>query len=106
VDPAPKDALVVAFGEVVAALGCSKRAEIVDVLTQGERSVSEIARQIGQNLPNTSHHLRTLARAGLVHTRRERTRIYYALSSDRVERLWAAVRAVAEERVAGHPPPV
>ena len=60
-----------------------------------------MAEQIGQSVANTSHHLRTLFRAGLVHTRRDGTRIFYALSSQRVERLWAAVRAVAEEHTAG-----
>ena len=36
-----------------------------------------------------------LARAGLVRSRREGTRIFYRLSSDRVGELWAAVRDVA-----------
>ena len=87
-----KDALFTAFGEVAAALGSGRRAEIVDVLAQGERSVEEIAEQIGQSLANTSHHLRTLFRVGLVRTRRDGTRVYYALSSEQVEGLWAAVR--------------
>jgi rhodanese-related sulfurtransferase len=42
-----------------------------------------------------------LARAGLLTTRREGTRIYYAQASDRVGELWAAVRDVAEAHVAG-----
>ena len=70
-----------AFAEVAGALGSGRRAEIVDVLAQGERSVDEVADQIGQSVANTSHHLRTLARAGLVTTRREGTRIFYALGS-------------------------
>jgi rhodanese-related sulfurtransferase/predicted transcriptional regulator len=100
-DRVAKDALFAAFAEVAGALGSGRRAEIVDLLAQGERSVEEIAQQIAQSVANTSHHLRTLARAGLVTTRREGTRIYYALSSQRVERLWAAIRAVAEEHAAG-----
>jgi rhodanese-related sulfurtransferase/predicted transcriptional regulator len=100
-DRMAKDALFAAFGEVAAALGSGRRAEIVDLLAQGERSVEEIAEQIGQSVANTSHHLRTLFRSGLLRSRRDGTRIYYALSSQRVERLWAAVRAVAEEHAAG-----
>jgi rhodanese-related sulfurtransferase len=100
-DRVAKDALFAGFAEVAAALGSGRRAEIVDLLAQGERSVEEIAEQIGQSVANTSHHLRTLFRAGLVRTRRDRTRIFYALSSQRVERLWAAVRAVAEDHAAG-----
>jgi rhodanese-related sulfurtransferase len=100
-DRVAKDALFAAFAEVAGALGSGRRAEIVDLLAQGERCVEEIADQIGQSVANTSHHLRTLARAGLVTTRRDGTRIFYALSSGRVEQMWAAVRAVAEEHTAG-----
>ena len=77
------------------ALGNGRRAEIVDVLAQGERYVEEIAAEIGQSVANTSLHLRALAAAGLVTTRRDGTRIYYRLASDRVGELWAALRDVA-----------
>jgi rhodanese-related sulfurtransferase/DNA-binding MarR family transcriptional regulator len=100
-DRLAKDALFAAFAEVAAALGSGRRAEIVDLLAQGERSVEEIAGEIGQSVANTSHHLRTLARAGLVDTRRDGTRIYYALGGEHVQHMWAAVRAVAEERTPG-----
>jgi rhodanese-related sulfurtransferase len=100
-DRQAKDALFDAFAEVAKALGSGRRAEIVDVLAQGERSVEAISDELGQSLANTSHHLRALARAGLVCTRRDGTRIYYALSSERVGALWAALRDVATEHVAG-----
>jgi len=89
-----------AFASVAQALGSGRRAEIVDVLAQGERSVEEIATEIEQSFANTSHHLQLLLRAGLVRQRREGTRIYYRLASDRVGDLWAAVREVAERHVA------
>jgi rhodanese-related sulfurtransferase len=95
-----KAALFDAFASVSQALGSGRRAEIVDVLAQGERSVEEIATEIEQSVANTSHHLQLLSRAGLVRTRREGTRVYYRLASDRVGDLWAAVREVAERHVA------
>jgi rhodanese-related sulfurtransferase/DNA-binding transcriptional ArsR family regulator len=95
-----KSALFDAFASVAQALGSGRRAEIVDVLAQGERSVEEIATEIDQSLANTSHHLQLLLRAGLVRSRREGTRIYYRLASERVGDLWAAVREVAERHVA------
>jgi rhodanese-related sulfurtransferase len=100
-DRVAKDALFEGFAEVAKALSSGRRAEIVDVLAQGERSVEEVAGEIDQSIANTSHHLRALARAGLLVTRRDGTRIYYALTSDRVGELWAAVRDVAEAHVAG-----
>ena len=95
-----KAALFDALASVAQALGSGRRAEIVDVLAQGERSVEQIAGEISQSVANTSQHLRVLARAGLVRSRREGTRVIYRLSSDRVGDLWAAVREVAVRHVA------
>jgi rhodanese-related sulfurtransferase len=89
-----------ALASVAQALGSGRRAEIVDLLAQGERSVEEIANEISQSLANTSQHLQVLARAGLVRSRREGTRVFYRLASDRVGELWAAVRDVAVRHVA------
>ena len=93
-DRQAKDSLFDAFGEVAKALGNGRRAELVDVLAQGERHVDELAVEIGQSLANTSFHLRVLATAGLVTTRRDGTRIYYRLASERVGELWSALRDV------------
>jgi rhodanese-related sulfurtransferase/DNA-binding HxlR family transcriptional regulator len=97
---AAKSALFDAFASVAQALGNGRRAEIVDVLAQGERSVEQLGEEIGQSVANTSHHLQVLARAGLVRSRREGTRIYYRLAGERVGDLWAAVRDVAVRHVA------
>jgi DNA-binding transcriptional ArsR family regulator/rhodanese-related sulfurtransferase len=99
-DRAAKDALYEGFAEVARALGNGRRAEIVDLLAQGERPVEQIAAEIGQSIANTSHHLRAMARAGLVTTRRDGTRIFYALASDHVASLWYALEEVAAEHVA------
>src|SRR5438552_12091057 len=97
---AAKSALYDAFASVAHALGSGRRAEIVDVLAQGERSVEEIATEIAQSVANTSHHLQLLSRSGLVRSRRDGTRVFYGLASERVGDLWAAVREVAERHVA------
>jgi rhodanese-related sulfurtransferase len=100
-DRLAKDELYEGFAEVAKALASGRRAEIVDVLAQGERSVEEIASEIDQTMANTSHHLRAMARAGLLTTRRDGTRIFYALTSDRVGDLWSALRDVAAHHTAG-----
>lgn len=94
-DRAAKDALFDGFAEVAKALGNGRRAELIDVLAQGERHVDELATEIGQSVANASFHLRVLAGAGLVATRRDGTRVYYRLASERVGELWAALREVA-----------
>lgn len=99
-DQVAKSALFDAFASVAAALGSGRRAEIVDVLAQGERSVEDVSAEIGQSFANTSHHLRLLARAGLLGSRRDGNRVLYRLASERVAELWRAVRDVAAHHVA------
>ena len=90
-----KDALYEALASAAKALGNGRRAELVDVLAQGERSVDELAGEIGQTVANTSQHLQILLRAGLVRTRRDGPRVFYALSGDAVGEVWRAMREVA-----------
>ncbi|HEY7915905.1 MAG TPA: metalloregulator ArsR/SmtB family transcription factor [Acidimicrobiales bacterium] len=100
-DRVAKNALFDSLADVAKALASGRRAEIVDLLGQGERSVDEVAVEIGQSVANTSQHLRVLLRSGLLTTRREGTRVFYALANDRVEELWRVLRDVAAEHVAG-----
>jgi DNA-binding transcriptional ArsR family regulator/rhodanese-related sulfurtransferase len=97
---AKKAALFDGFAEVAKALGSGRRAELVDVLAQGERSVEALAGEVGQSAANTSQHLQVLSRAGLVEARRDGNRVVYRLASEAVVDLWAAVRAVAAQHVA------
>lgn len=100
-DRAAKHALYTALASVGKAIGSGRRAEIIDVLAQGERSVEEIAREIDQSVANTSQHLQHLLRAGLVATRRQGTRVHYSLAGEEVGLLWADLRDVAARHVAG-----
>lgn len=98
---AAKDALFDGFAAVAKALASGRRTEIIELLAQGERTVEQIADAIDQTVANTSHHLRTLARVGLVTTRRTGTYVHYRLASDRAYDLWAALRDVAAEHLDG-----
>jgi len=95
-DHQDKEALFDGLVEAARALGNGRRAELIDVLAQGERPVDELAAEIQQSMANTSQHLQRLLRAGLVCSRRSGTRIYYSLASPAVERLWRALRETAE----------
>lgn len=94
-----KDALFDGFAATARALSSGRRAEIVELLAQSERSVDEVAQEIGQSVANTSHHLRALARAGLVSTRRAGTHVHYRLASPTVLDAWTALRDLAAERL-------
>lgn len=98
---AEKQRLFDGFASVGKALSSGRRVELVDVLAQGERSVEELAGEIGQSVANTSQHLRVLAHAGLVVSRRDGNRVLYRLAGSEVEAAWDALRALAATHVAG-----
>lgn len=95
-----KDDLFDGFASIARALASGRRVELVELLSQGERTVEALAAEIDQSVANTSHHLRTLARAGLVSGQRRGTHVYYRLASDDVARLWWSMRRVAADRAA------
>ena len=85
------------FAEVAESLGNGRRVELIDLLCQGEQHVKGLAAEIDQSVANTSFHLRALAAAGLVSTRRDGNRVFYRIASQSVTELWRALRVVAED---------
>src|SRR5260370_40029770 len=77
-----KTALLAQFARVAKALANPARLELLDLLTQAERSVEELAHAAGMPVGNTSAQLRALHAAGLAASRREGTRIFYRLAGD------------------------
>jgi DNA-binding transcriptional ArsR family regulator len=69
---------------VARALSDPKRLCVLETLASGERSVSELSREVRCQVPNMSQHLAVLRSAGLVTTRREGTTVIYRLADPRV----------------------
>jgi DNA-binding transcriptional ArsR family regulator len=80
---------------IARALADPKRLCVVEMLSAGERSVSELSRGIGCQVPNMSQHLSVLRSAGLVATRREGSTVYYRLVDDRVLDAYRLLQQVA-----------
>ncbi len=64
---------------VAKALADPKRLWVVEQLADGERSVGDLSRCIGCQVPNMSQHLAVLRSAGIVETRREGSTVFYRL---------------------------
>lgn len=94
---ATKEALFDGFAQVAKALSNGRRAEIVDVLANGERSVESLAAEVHQSVANTSQHLQILKNAGLVASRRDGTFVYYRVASTDVVGFWRALQGIARE---------
>lgn len=98
-DRAVKMELFDQFARVAQALASGRRVEIVDVLCNGDRTVEELARQVGFSTANTSQHLQVLKEAGLVAATRDGTRMRYRIASPAVYSLWVGLRSLAAERL-------
>jgi DNA-binding transcriptional ArsR family regulator len=62
-----------------AVLAQPQRRQILDLLLDGEKPVSDLVDQLGLSQPNVSKHLRTLREAGLVAVRVDAQRRLYRL---------------------------
>jgi len=59
-----------------------RRRQILDLLSEGERPVNDLVKQLGLPQPQVSKHLRVLREVGLVHTRDEGRRRMYRLNPE------------------------
>jgi rhodanese-related sulfurtransferase len=95
-----KSALFDQLAVVGKAFGSAKRLELIDLLSQGERTVESLAREAGLGVSTASAHLQVLKLSNLVTTRREGTRIHYRLAGEDVAALYASMRTVARDHSA------
>lgn len=72
------------------------RLAILEYLREGERSVSEISKQLGQSISNVSNHLACLLDCGLVKSRRVGKNIYYSLSMEEITHMLKDVDSILE----------
>jgi rhodanese-related sulfurtransferase len=95
-----KSALYEEFARMGKGLANPKRLELLDLLSQGERSVEALAKVAGLGLSTASLHLQALKDAGLVLSRRDGTFIHYRLAGPDVGALFAMLRQVATAHIA------
>src|SRR3990172_4390982 len=76
------------------------RLELVDLLSQGPRTVEVLARQTRQSLANTSHHLQVLRRARLVEAEKAGLHVTYQLADPHLSLFFLDLRRLGEARLA------
>jgi ArsR family transcriptional regulator, virulence genes transcriptional regulator len=80
---------------IARALSDPKRLCVLETLAGGERSVSDLSRDAGCQVPNMSQHLAVLRAAGLVATRREGNTVFYRLTDQRVLDAYRLIASIA-----------
>jgi rhodanese-related sulfurtransferase len=99
-DRAFKDQLYAQFARIGATLASPARLEVLDLLSQGARSVEDLAREAHLSVANASAHLKVLHQAHLVTRHKEGLRVYYQLADPTVYLLWAALRETGRQQLA------
>lgn len=75
------------------------RLELLDLLSQGARTVEALARQSGQSVATTSHHLQVLRRSRLVEAQKTGVYVTYRLADPQVSDFFLHLRSLAESRL-------
>ncbi len=86
------------FARVGQALAHAHRLRIMNLVSQREFAVDELATAIEQSLANTSAHLKVLREAHLVTARRQGKQIFYRPAGPSSIALWLALRDMGFEQ--------
>jgi DNA-binding transcriptional ArsR family regulator len=78
----------------------SGRLQILDLLGEGERGVSELQVVLGISKTSISQHLSILKSAGVLSTRREGKQIYCSLAMPEVKEACQLIRRVLQAQIA------
>ncbi len=62
----------------------AKRLEVLNLLKDGEMTVSDITKALGTTKANTSQHLMVMRMRGILKRRREGTNIYYRIANEKL----------------------
>jgi rhodanese-related sulfurtransferase/DNA-binding transcriptional ArsR family regulator len=95
-----KDLLYKQFAVIGKAVSSHKRLEVLDLLSQGERTVEDLAHETGSSISSVSQHLQILKSARLVENRKEGLHVHYRLADDAVGNFWRTMRSLAVDRLA------
>jgi rhodanese-related sulfurtransferase len=95
-----KSAVYQQIARIGQASSSPSRLELLELLSQGARTVEALAKQTGQSVAATSHHLQVLRRARLVDAEKAGLFVTYRLAHPQVETFLLEIRHLAESRLA------
>src|SRR3990167_8293646 len=98
--PSLKNAIYGQIARIGQATASPSRLELLDLLSQGPRTVEALAHQTGHSVATTSHHLQVLRRARLVEAEKAGLYVTYRLADPQVGEFFLELRRLAESRLA------
>jgi ArsR family transcriptional regulator len=85
--------------QVCSIMANPKRLQIIELISEGEKSVEELTNVTGLRKANVSQHLALLRHYNLVSTRKERLRVYYKIANPKVIQACRLMREVTLEQL-------
>jgi len=95
-----KDAMYDGLSKLLKALSNPFRLEIIEMLSQGEKSVEGIVQTTSLSIANASQHLQVLKSNNIVKSRKEGHYVYYSLINDEFISLYQHVIKYAVSEIA------
>jgi len=95
-----KDEAYEQIARISKAASAPRRLELLDLLSQGPRTVEALAGLAGITVGNASQHLKILRTARLVDAQRQGLHVEYRLADEEVARFFVALRTLARSRLA------
>ncbi|OGN96222.1 MAG: hypothetical protein A2Z77_08455 [Chloroflexi bacterium RBG_13_51_36] len=77
----------------------AKRLEVIDVLRDGEMSVTELAHKLGLTVGNLSQHLSMMKERHILLSRKEGNMVYYRVANPKLIRCFDMLREVLFEQI-------
>lgn len=94
------DPVYVVKAQLFRVLGHPVRIRILELLSEGERTVRDLQAQLDLDSSGTSQHLAALRQQGLLDGRRAGTSVYYRIKDPRVSQLLTVARQILTTRLA------
>lgn len=95
-----KDRIYEQLSRIGKGISSPKRLELLEILSQGKRTVEELARETNLTIANASQHLQVLRSARLVESQKEGLYVTYRLADQLVGDFLRQLRMLAENRLA------
>ncbi|MEA1006580.1 ArsR/SmtB family transcription factor [Bacillus velezensis] len=94
-----KDLLYQEFARIGKSLSSPKRLEILDVLTQGPKTVEALAKSTNMSIANVSQHLKTLFNSRMVNYKKEGNYVIYELADEIIADFLTSLHALSEKQL-------
>lgn len=94
-----KDQLYLEFARIGKCLSSPKRLELIDLLSQGPKSVEQLAKITGMSVANVSQHLQTLYESRLVRFTKKGNYVIYEIAELSVADFMVSLHHISEKQL-------